>query len=257
MRLSRSKLPPRHVDCIRVDMARVRGVLFDVDGTLLDSNDAHAHSWLDALRGHGKDVPFELVRSKIGMGGDKLLMEVAGIDHESIEGKLLNERRTAVLKAFYLPDLGPLPGARALVQRLKARGLQCVVVTSSTKEDLADLLRAAAVADVLTEAVTSDASKPSPDPVQAALDRLGIGPREAVMIGDTPYDIAAARSACVSTIAFRSGGWTDRDLEGAIAIYDHPADLLSRIDQSPLALGVDDAVPAPVSRRRRRPSVGA
>ena len=194
------------------------------------------------------------------MGGDKLLMDVAGIDQESLEGRLLNERRAAVLKAFYLPDLGPLPGARALVQRLKSRGLQCIVVTSSSKEDLADLLRAAAVADILTDAVTADdaeRSKPSPDLVQAALDKLDIGPREAVMIGDTPYDIAAARSACVSTIAFRSGGWTDRDLEGAIAIYDHPADLLSRIEQSPVALGVDDALPAPVSRRRRRPSMGA
>jgi HAD superfamily hydrolase (TIGR01509 family) len=194
------------------------------------------------------------------MGGDKLLMEVAGIDHESIEGRLLNERRSAVLKAFYLPDLGPLPGARALVQRLKARGLQCIVVTSSSREDLADLLRAAAVADVLTEAVTSDdadESKPSPDLVQVALDRLGLGPREAVMLGDTPYDIVAARSACVSTIALRSGGWTDRDLDGAIAIYDHPADLLSHIEESPLVLGVDDAVPAPLSRRRRRPSLGA
>lgn len=241
-------------------MARIRAVLFDVDGTLLDSNDAHAHSWLDALRGHGKDVPFDLVRSKIGMGGDKLLMEVAGIDHESLEGRLLNERRTAVLKAFYLPDLGPLPGARSLVQRLKSRGLQCIAVTSSGREDLADLLRAAAVADILTDAVTADdaeRSKPSPDLVQAALHKLDIGPREAVMIGDTPYDIAAARSAGVSTIAFRSGGWTDRDLDGAIAIYDHPADLLSRIEQSPVALGVDDALPTTPVTRRRRPSLGA
>jgi HAD superfamily hydrolase (TIGR01509 family) len=241
-------------------MARVRAVLFDVDGTLLDSNDAHAHSWLDALRGHGIDVPFDLVRSKIGMGGDKLLMELAGIDHESVEGKLVNERRIAVLKAFYLPDLGPTPGARALVQRLKSRGLDCIVVTSSGKDDLADLLRAAAVADLLTDLVTADdadASKPSPDLVQVALDRFGLGPRDVVMLGDTPYDIAAARSACVSTIALRSGGWTERDLAGAIAIYDHPADLLSNLEDSPIALGVDDAVPAPESRRRRRPSLGA
>jgi HAD superfamily hydrolase (TIGR01509 family) len=242
-------------------MARVRAVLFDVDGTLLDSNDAHAHAWLDALRGHGVDVPFDLVRSKIGMGGDKLLMEIAGIDHESVDGRLLNERRTAVLKAFYLPDIGPLPGARALVQRLTSRGLPCIAVTSSSKEDLADLLRAAAVADVLTDAVTADdadESKPAPDLVQAALDRLGIGPRDAVMIGDTPYDISAARSAGVSTIALRSGGWTDDDLADAIAIYDHAADLLSQIEESPIALGVDDTIPGPEpeSRRRRRPSLG-
>src|SRR5678815_3667765 len=106
-------------------MARVRAVLFDIDGTLLDSNDAHAHAWLDALRGHGKNVPFDLLRSKIGMGGDKLLREVADIDDESIEGRSITERRIALLKAHYLPDIGPLPGARALVDRLRSRGLVC------------------------------------------------------------------------------------------------------------------------------------
>lgn len=241
-------------------MARLRAVLFDVDGTLLDSNDAHAHAWLDALRGQGFNVPFDLVRSKIGMGGDKLLLEVAGIDDESVVGKLVNERRSAVMKAFYLPDLGPTPGARSLVQRLKSRGLECLVVTSSSKEDLADLLRAGAVADLLTEAITSDdadKSKPSPDLVQAALDKLGMGPRDVVMLGDTPYDVTAADRTGVSTIALRSGGWSDRDLDGAIAIYDDPADLLAHLDESPIALGVDDAMPEPRSRRRRRPAIGA
>ncbi|MDB5220101.1 MAG: putative phosphatase [Myxococcaceae bacterium] len=236
-------------------MARIRAVLFDIDGTLLDSNDAHAHAWLDALRGHGKDVPLDLVRSKIGMGGDKLLMEVAGIDHESTEGKLISERRVAVFKAHYLPDLGPTPGARALVERLRSRGLTRAIVTSANSEELADLMREAAVANLFDVIVTSDDaenSKPDPDLVKVALDKLCVGPREAVMIGDTAYDIAAAARAGVSTIAFRSGGWKDRDLDGAIAIYDHPQDLLSRIDQSPLALGVEDAMPtAPSSRRPR------
>ena len=238
-------------------MARIRAVLFDVDGTLLDSNDAHEHAWLDALRGHGIDVPFDQVRAKIGKSGDKLLMEVCGIDHESVQGKLIIERRAAVLKAFYLPDLGPTPGARALVERLRSRGLTCAVVTSASGGELADLLREAAVADLLPSEnlVTSDDadhSKPDPDLVEMALAKLGVGPREVVMIGDTPYDIVAAARAGVSTIAFRSGGWKDRDLDGAIAIYDHPADLLARIEQSPLALGVDDAMPdPPVSRRTR------
>lgn len=242
-------------------MVRIRAVLFDIDGTLLDSNDAHAHAWLDALRGHGKDVPFDLVRSKIGKGGDKLLMEVAGIDHESPEGKLLSTRRTAVFKAHYLPDLGPTPGGRALIERLRTRGLARAIVTSAGGDELADLMRQAAVVGMFDALITSDDaenSKPDPDLVKAALDKLGVGPREAVMIGDTPYDIAAAARAGVSTIAFRSGGWKDRDLEGAIAIYDHPADLLSRLDQSPLALGVEDAMPSSPSSRRpggRRPAM--
>jgi HAD superfamily hydrolase (TIGR01509 family) len=236
-------------------MARVRAVLFDVDGTLLDSNDAHARSWLDVLRGHGKDVPLDLVRSKIGMGGDKLLMQLAGIDSESLEGKLLADRRTALFKAYYLPNLGPLPGARQLVERLRLRGFACAVVTSAGGAELADLLREAAVANLFDLLVTSDdvdRSKPDPDLVQAALEKLAVGPREAVLIGDTPYDIASAARAGVSTIALRSGGWKDRDLQGAIAIYDHPADLLSRLNESPLALGVDDVMPSSGVRRAGR-----
>ncbi len=239
-------------------MARIRAVLFDIDGTLLDSNDAHAHAWLDALRGHGRDVPFDLVRSKIGKGGDKLLLELAGIDVDSPEGRLVVERRTAVFKAYYLPDLGPFPGARALVDRLRSRGLALCVVTSATAAEVADTLRTAAVADLFEHVVTSedvDRSKPDPDLVKMGLEKVGVGPREAVLVGDTPYDIMAASRAGVSTIAFRSGGWTDRDLDGAIAIYDGPQDLASRLEHSPLALGVSDesAPPSgPISRGRTR-----
>ena len=216
-------------------MGHIKAVFFDIDGTLLDSNDAHARAWLDALHGHGKQVPFDLVRDKIGKGGDKLLMEVAEIDAESTEGKTINAQRSAIFKQLYLPDLGPTPGARALVVRLQSLGLRCIAVTSATKDDLAPLLRLSTVADVLTDAVTSDDaenSKPSPDVVQAALEKVGISPDEAVMLGDTPYDITAASRAGVSTIAFRSGGWSDRDLRGAAAIYDHPADLLAHFEGS-------------------------
>lgn len=236
-------------------MARVRAVLFDVDGTLLDSNDAHARAWVDVLRGHGKDVPLDLVKSKIGMGGDKLLAQLAGMDAKSPEGKLVAERRTALFKGYYLPDLGPLPGARQLVERLRSRGFVCAVVTSASAAELPDLLRAAAVANLFEVMITSDdaeRSKPDPDLVQVALERLDVGPREAVLIGDTPYDIASAARAGVSTLALRSGGWKDKDLQDALAIYDHPADLLSRLAESPLALGVGDVMPSSGVRRGGR-----
>jgi phosphoglycolate phosphatase-like HAD superfamily hydrolase len=129
------------------------------------------------------------------------------------------------------------------------------VVTSAGGAELADLLREAAVANLFDLLVTSDdvdRSKPDPDLVQAALEKLAVGPREAVLIGDTPYDIASAARAGVSTIALRSGGWKDRDLQGAIAIYDHPADLLSRLNESPLAMGVDDVMPSSGVRRAGR-----
>ena len=236
-------------------MARVRAVLFDIDGTLLDSNDAHAHAWLDALRGHGINVPWDLVRRKIGMGGDKLLREVASIDHESVDGRSIAERRVALLKSHYLPDVGPFAGARVLVDRVRSRGMTCAAVTSASAADAADLLRAAAVADLMDHVVTADdadASKPDPDLVEIALDRLGLAPTEAMMIGDTPYDVEAAVRAGVPVIAFRSGGWKDEDLAGAIAIYDGPADMSAQLDRTPLVQGFDENELSSMTRVRAR-----
>ncbi|MBX3228519.1 MAG: HAD family hydrolase [Labilithrix sp.] len=236
---------------------RVRAVLFDVDGTLLESNDAHAHAWVEALRGHGHDVPFEMVRSKIGMGGDKLLAEVARIDHESPQGKTVSRLRASILKAHYLADLGPFHGARMLVDLLRSRGLVCAAVSSSSAADIADLLRAAGVADLMDEVICADdadRSKPDADLVQVALERLGLEPDEAVMLGDTPYDVEAAHKAGVITIALRCGGyWSDQDLAGAVALYDDPADLAANLDRSPLALDRDSLPPpSPVRVRTRR-----
>lgn len=240
-------------------MARVRAVLFDIDGTLLDSNDAHAHAWLDALRGHGKNVPFDLVRSKIGMGGDKLLLEVAGLADDSVEGRSITERRVAILKAHYLGDIGPFPGTRALVDRLRSRGVICAAVTSAKSSDVADLLRVATVADLIDPVITSDDadnSKPDPDLVEVAVQRLGLEKNECVMVGDTPYDIEAAARAGVATVAFRSGGWSDKDLAGAVAIYDGCADLSSKLEDSVFARGLDDSDRDSVrSFSGRRPSL--
>lgn len=235
-------------------MARIRAVLFDIDGTLLESNDAHAHSWVEALRGHGRDVPFDRVRSKIGMGGDKLLAELH-IDDEGVLGKAIQRSRANIMKSSYLPDLGPFHGSRMLVDMLRSRGLACVAVSSATEADVSDLLRAAGVADLMHDVVCADdveASKPDPDIVQAALDRLEILSDEAVMLGDTPYDIEAARRARVVAIALRCGGfWTDDDLAGAIAIFDDPADLAAHLDRSPLALDCDSLPPPSPVRLRR------
>ncbi len=241
-------------------MARIRAVLFDIDGTLLDSNDAHAHAWLDSLRGHGKNVPFDHVRSKIGMGGDKLLPAVAGIDADSIEGRSIAERRGVIFRAHYLPDLGPFHGARVLVDRLRSRGLMVAAVSSASSKDLADLLRAAGVADLMDVVISADdadRSKPDADLVEVALDRTGVTDSEALMIGDTPFDIEAGARAGVPVMAFRcGGGWTDEDLAGAIALYDGPADLSSQLDRSPLALDRESDPPSFARMRARRAALG-
>jgi HAD superfamily hydrolase (TIGR01509 family) len=215
----------------------LQGVIFDIDGTLVDSNDAHAQSWVDTFAEAGYDVPFDVVRPLIGMGADKLLPKTIDVRHDSEEGKKLLARRSEIFREKYLPRLKPLPGSRALVLRVRADGLKALVATSAKDAELESLLQAAAVNDLMEEKATaSDAkrSKPDPDIVQAAVEESGIGKENLIMIGDTPYDVEAATRAGVKCMAFRSGGWKDDSLKGAVAIYDGPADLLAQYDASPL-----------------------
>jgi len=213
-------------------------VLFDVDGTLVDSNDAHASAWVRAFAEHGVTVDPISVRRSIGMGGDKLMPAVSNLEQDSPLGKQIAERRGAIFKAEFLPKLEAFPGARDLVAAIKQRGYTAVAASSAAKEELAPLLKIAG-ADWLMDAETSsddaEQSKPAPDIIHAALQRAKAAPPEAIMIGDTPYDVAAARSAGVRIIAFRSGGWLAPDLAGAIEIYDGAWDLLARFDRSLLA----------------------
>ncbi len=215
----------------------VRGIILDVDGTLVDSNDAHARAWVEALAEHGITVDFEKARRLIGMGGDKLLPELASIEAESPEGEQLGERRGEIFKERYLPSIEPLPGSRELLKRMREDGLKLVVASSAKEDELEPLLKIAGASGLVEEKTSSDDaenSKPDPDIIHAALDRSGLSAEETVMIGDTPYDIEAARKAGVPVIAVRSGGWKDEDLARAIAIYDDPADLLAHYDESPL-----------------------
>lgn len=215
-----------------------RAVLLDVDGTLVDSNTAHARAWADTLEESGMPVPVERVRRLIGMGGDKLLPELTGIDVDSKRGEELVARRTEIFKSRYLPTLRALPGARELLQRLRDEDIALVVATSAGTEELGGILEVAGLDDLLPKRTSSDdaeRSKPDPDIVAAALKKSGARARDTIMLGDTPYDVEAATRAGVGIIGFRSGGWDDAALEGALACYDHPADLLAALDDSPLA----------------------
>lgn len=207
-----------------------------MDGTLIDSNDAHARSWIDALAETGHDVSFETIRPMIGMGGDKLLPSVAGIESDSPEGKRLSERRWEIFQRDYLLNLRPTRGARSLVHRFRGDGLELVIATSAGGNEVGDLLDAAGVADMFDKATSaSDApdSKPDPDIVNAAVRKSGLSPDELIMVGDTPYDVEAAMGANVRLVAVLCGGWKRAELSGAAAIYDDPADLLAWYDRNP------------------------
>ena len=217
-------------------MERPTGVLLDVDGTLVDSNDAHAHAWVEALAESGVSADLATVRRLIGMGGDKLLPEVAGIEADSAKGKAISKRRGEIFQKVYVPKLRPFPGTKELLARMKNEGLQLAVASSSKKDELDGLLRICG-ADEFIEARTSsddaENSKPDPDIVHAALNRLGHPPDRVILLGDTPYDVEASLKAGIRVVALRCGGWGDADLRGALQVYDDPADLLAGFDESP------------------------
>jgi HAD superfamily hydrolase (TIGR01509 family) len=215
--------------------ARDAAVIFDVDGTLVDSNDAHARAWVRAFAEHRITVAYAAVRRAIGMGGDKLMRAVSDIQEDSPQGKAIGDRRSEIFKTEYLPDLRAFPNTRELVTRLKQDGYTLTVASSAKEEELHPLLEIARVADLIPLRTSSDdaeKSKPDPDIVAAALKRSGCAPGASIMIGDTPFDVEAARRAGVRTVALECGGWTRQELAGAIAIYRDAADLLARYDES-------------------------
>lgn len=221
---------------------KIRAVILDVDGTLIASNDAHARSYEDAGAELGYPMPFRQVRPLIGMGGDRVLPRVTGLELDSPDGQRLSERKGEIFRDAYLSGIEPTPGARELLQALLARGLKLVIATSAKREDLEGLLRQAGVGDLVgpddaTTASDADESKPDPEIVQAALEITGEPAAAVFMLGDTPYDAEAARGAGVRIVGVRSGGWGDDDLSGASAVYDHPRDLLNHLDDCLRRLG--------------------
>jgi phosphoglycolate phosphatase-like HAD superfamily hydrolase len=225
----------------RAPGSALRTILLDVDGTLIDSNDAHARAWVDSLRAHGYVIPFETVRPLIGMGGDKLVPELTGLDPGSGEAKRMAKTRSELFLERELPTLRPTPGARALLEHMTALGLELVVATSARSKEVRALLEQTGVSDLIrlsSSADDAERSKPDPDIVKAALRLSGSQAAHSAMLGDTPYDVEASVRARVPVVALRCGGWWDDEaLGGAAAIYDDPADLLGHFDESPFGVG--------------------
>ena len=218
-----------------------KAVIFDVDGTLVDSVDLHAQAWVDAFQDFGHQVGFAEVRRQIGKGGDQLLPVFLSQDEIERTGEELEQHRGRVLKARYLPQITPFPDVRALFQRLLADGMRIALASSAKQEELETYKRVARIGGLLHAETSSDdaeKSKPHPDIFQAAMKRLdGIAAADIIVVGDTPYDAEAAAKAGLRTIGLLCGGWTAEELKqaGCIAVYQDPADLLRNYDASPLA----------------------
>ncbi|MDP9796379.1 HAD superfamily hydrolase (TIGR01509 family) [Catenuloplanes nepalensis] len=223
-------------------MGERRGVLFDVDGTLVDTTYLHTVSWWSALREHGHDVPMAVIHRAVGMGSDRMPGHLLGDDRDPGQDDGLR----AAHKAFYAGNrdrLRPLPGARELLFTCAERGLAVVLASSADEEEL-DALRTALDADDAITAATSSAdageggSKPAPDILEAALAQSGVDPARAVFVGDSVWDMAAGGRLDLPCIGLACGGTCKSELAGAgaVAVYDDPASLLALLDESPLGL---------------------
>ena len=217
----------------------VKAVIFDIDGTLIDSVDLHAAAWREALRHFGHDLPYEKVREQIGKGGDLLMAALLPEDEVRRRGKEIEEYRLELFNREYLPRVKPFPMVRELFERIKADGRRIALASSAKKEELEQYKQIAGIADLLDAETSSDDaehSKPHPDIFEAALARLeGIQPAEAVAVGDTPYDAQRpGRPGCGRSACSAAAGPSATDRGGCVAIYRDPADLLRHYDQSPL-----------------------
>ncbi len=220
-----------------------KAVIFDVDGTLVDSVDLHARSWVDAFAEFGHDIAFDDVRSQIGKGGDQLLPVFLSPDEVEQVGEKIEARRGEVLKQRYLPQVSAFADVRALFERIIADGQRVALASSAKADELETYKRLARIEDLIDVQTTSDdaeRSKPHPDIFEAALKQLkGVDHCDIVVVGDTPYDAEAAAKAGLRTVGVLCGGWSEGELRdaGCVAIYRDPADLLSRFGTSPLGSG--------------------
>ena len=219
----------------------IKAVIFDVDGTLVDTVDLHASAWVEALRHFGFEVAFDDMRAQIGKGGDQILHGL--LPPEALERRReeIEAFRAELFKREYLPKARAFPGVRRLFEHIRAAGQRAVLASSCKEDEVEGYKKLADIADLVEAATSSDEaerSKPFPDIFQAALHKLSpLSAHETMVIGDTPYDAEAARNAGLRMVGVLSGGFSEEALReaGCVAIYRDPEDLLRNYDSSPLA----------------------
>jgi HAD superfamily hydrolase (TIGR01509 family) len=218
----------------------IKAVFFDVDGTLVDSNDLHVDAWDEAFRDHGFSVEKAAIRGQIGKGGD-LLVPTLLPDVSDDTTKALSDRQGAIFKKRYLDEVPPFEGATALLRHVHACGQRVVLASSADAKEVKHyigVLDVSAAVDAMTSIDDVETSKPAGDIFAAALNKVkSLKPDEVIVVGDTPYDVEAATRCGIRTVALRSGGFDDAVLRqaGAVALYDDVADLLANYETSPLS----------------------
>ena len=218
----------------------IEAVIFDIDGTIVDSVDLHARAWQRTFAKFGKNILFEAIRSQIGKGADQLLPVYFSKEELEQFGEAMESYRGELFKKEFLPKVKGFPKVRELFERIKQDKIQIALASSAKKDELKKYKEIAQIDDLIESETSSDnveRSKPCSDIFDAALQQLGnVAPGKVIVVGDTPYDAEAATKANVNSIGLLSGGWTQHQLRrsGCIAIYRDPADLLARYEESPL-----------------------
>jgi HAD superfamily hydrolase (TIGR01549 family) len=214
-----------------------QAALLDVDGTLIDSNYHHALAWYRAFRRSGIILPLWRIHRHVGMGGDQLVPALVGRRMDEERGEEVRGARDEEYREL-IGEVAPLEGSRELISELKERGLTVVLASSSPEDEIGhylELLDARELADAWTTNDDVEATKPEPDLVHAALEKAGT--EDAVMVGDTPWDIEAARKADVETLCVITGGFSAQELRdaGAVAVFESVEELRKSLDETPLA----------------------
>ena len=219
----------------------LKAVIFDIDGTLIDSVDLHARAWQEAFKKFGREIEYEKVRQQIGKGGDQLMPVFFSKEELERFGEEMEKYRGDLYKREYMPKVRAFPAVRELFERVRGEGLRIALASSAKEEELKVYKEIANIADLVeeeTSADDADKSKPHPDIFEAALERLGdVREDEAIVVGDTPWDAVAAGKLRLRTVGVLCGGFPEAELRaaGCSDIYRDPADILARYEETPLA----------------------
>jgi len=213
---------------------RTNGLIFDIDGTLVDSNDLHAEAWQEAFREFGVEFPYQEIRAQMGKGADLLVPDMLNAKQSRKFGKELQGLRAKLFRRKYLPRVLPFPGVRATLEKLKSAHIKLALASSSDPEEVKYYVQLLEIGDLIegsTSKGDAEYSKPSPEIFQAALKKIGTDEALTATVGDTPYDIMASHRAALPVIAVLCGGFAAETLAKAEFLLDDIQQIPGRIQE--------------------------
>jgi HAD superfamily hydrolase (TIGR01549 family) len=212
----------------------LKGIIFDIDGTLVDSNDIHTECWLEAFEHFGKSIPYDLMRTQIGKGGDLLVPDMLNAREMREFGEKLKKYRPELFKKKYMERVKPFPRIHDLFEELSERDIKLALASSSNKDEVSYYTRLLGVGDLLegsTSTHDANMSKPSPEIFEAALERIGTDSALTMTVGDTPYDILASHRCALPIAAVLCGGFERQLLAKAEFLFDSVEDMVRKIEE--------------------------